>query len=106
MAEVEFVGLAEALRKSLQPHLEKLMSGATFAMDFSFPITKVDAASRMVEGCATSEALDAHGEVLSYAASKQAFADFAGNVREMHAPIAVGRTVAVKADDKNKQIIV
>ncbi|HEX8983360.1 MAG TPA: hypothetical protein VF792_11350 [Ktedonobacterales bacterium] len=48
------------------------------------PITRVDAERREIELCATSEALDAHGTIFDYTASKDAFTRWEGNVREMH----------------------
>jgi hypothetical protein len=104
--DLEFVGLAEMLQKSLQPHLEKLMSGATFAMDFSFPISKVDEEKREVTGIATDESIDSHNEILDYGASKAAFATWQKNIREMHTPSAVGRAVSVVADDAAKSIAI
>jgi hypothetical protein len=70
------------------------------------PITRVDAERREIELCATSEALDAHGTIFDYAASKDAFTRWLGNVREMHARRAVGRRVAVRCDDATRRIIV
>ena len=70
------------------------------------PITRVDAERREIELCATSEALDAHGTIFDYAASKDAFTRWLGNVREMHARRAVGRRVAVRCDDVARRIIV
>jgi len=70
------------------------------------PITRVDAERREIELCATSETLDAHGTIFDYAASKDAFTRWLGNVREMHARRAVGRRVAVRCDDAARRIIV
>lgn len=70
------------------------------------PITRVDTERREIELCATSEALDAHGTIFDYAASKDAFTRWLGNVREMHARRAVGRRVAVRCDDAARRIIV
>ncbi|MFI5277544.1 MAG: hypothetical protein ACHQ1E_09770, partial [Ktedonobacterales bacterium] len=70
------------------------------------PITRVDAERREIELCATSEALDAHGTRVDYAASKDAFTRWLGNVREMHARRAVGRRVALRCDDTTRRIIV
>lgn len=103
---VELVGLAEILRKNLEPHLAALMSGASFAMDFSFPISKVDPQSRTVEGVATDESIDSHGEILDYAGSKAAFAAWEKNIREMHQPIACGRAVSIQCDDAAKSIAI
>jgi hypothetical protein len=103
---VEYLGLAEALRKAMEPHLAALSDGSAFGMDFSFPISTVDAASRTVEGVATDESIDSHGEILDYAASKAAFAAWEKNIREMHSNLAVGRAVSVVADDRAKSITV
>ncbi|MDE3231232.1 MAG: hypothetical protein KGO05_15240 [Chloroflexota bacterium] len=70
------------------------------------PITRVDAERREIELCATSEALDAHGTIFDYAASKAAFARWLGNVREMHERRAVGRRVAVRCDDEARRVFV
>jgi phage head maturation protease len=70
------------------------------------PITRVDAERREIELCATSETLDAHGTIFDYAASKEAFTRWLGNVREMHERRAVGRRVAVRCDDAARRIIV
>lgn len=68
------------------------------------PITRIDAATREIEVTATSEALDAFGTVFDYVASKEAFQRWLGNVREMHANVAVGKRVAVICDDAARQI--
>jgi hypothetical protein len=68
------------------------------------PITRIDAAAREIEVTATSEALDAYGTVFDYAASKDAFQRWMGNVREMHANVAVGKRMAVICDDAARQI--
>jgi hypothetical protein len=70
------------------------------------PITRVDAERREIELCATSEALDAHGTIFDYAASKDAFTRWLGNVREMHERRAVGRRVAVRCDDDARRVYV
>ncbi len=70
------------------------------------PIVRVDTARREIELCATSEAVDAHGTVFAYAASRDAFARWAGNVREMHERKAVGRRVAVRCDDDARKVYV
>ena len=68
------------------------------------PITRIDAARREIEVTATSEAVDAYGTVFDYAASKDAFARWLGNVREMHESLAVGRRVGVDYDDAGRQV--
>lgn len=55
------------------------------------PIVRVDASRREIELCATSEAVDSHGTIFDYDASKEAFTRWVGNVREMHQRQAVGR---------------
>lgn len=70
------------------------------------PIVRVDPDRREIELCATSEAVDAHGTVFAYAASRDAFARWAGNVREMHERKAVGRRVAVRCDDTARKVYV
>ena len=78
------------------------------ALRLSFPITKserLDDGRMMIEGVATSEALDSDGEVIDYDAAKAAFATWAGNIREQHdAKKAVGRAVDVVADDDARSI--
>lgn len=79
--------------------------------DFSFyvPFTRVspDDERREIVGIATKEVLDSHGTIISYEASKKAFARWAGNIREQHDPKkAVGKAIEWNADDDNKQIIV
>lgn len=68
------------------------------------PIVRVDAARREIELCATSEALDAHGTIFDYEASKDAFTRWIGNVREMHERRAVGQRVEVRCDDVTRRV--
>ena len=68
------------------------------------PITRIDAGTREIEVTATSEAVDAYGTIFDYAASKAAFAQWLGNVREMHESVAVGRRVGVEYDDDARQV--
>lgn len=83
------------------------------------PITKVeklDDGSVLVEGVATSEALDTDGEVVGYEASKAAFGRWTsmfkrmtggkslGNIREMHGPVAAGKAIAWHPSDDDKSI--
>ena len=70
------------------------------------PIVRVDAAQREIELCATSEAVDSHGTVFDYEASKEAFTRWIGNVREMHERRAVGTRVAVRCDDDTRKVFV
>lgn len=70
----------------------------------TIPITKVDEEQRMVYGYATVEEIDAHGEIITYEASKKAFSNWIGNIREMHQDIAVGKAIEVEFDDDAKGI--
>lgn len=68
---------------------------------------KMDDGRLMIEGIATSEALDGDNEIIDYASAKAAFAAWPGNIREQHDPKkAVGRALEVIADDATKQITV
>ena len=69
-------------------------------------IIRVDDTRREIELCATSEAIDSHGTVFGYEASKDAFTRWAGNVREMHERKAVGRRIAVRFQDTERRIYV
>jgi hypothetical protein len=69
-------------------------------------VSRVEAARRELELCATSEALDQHGTIFDYAASKDAFTRWMGNVREMHERVAVGRRMAVRFEDESRRIFV
>ena len=97
---------AAAVTAATEPGAE---SGATDRMASRVgyaPIVRVDAARREIELCATSEALDAHGTIFDYDASKEAFTRWLGNVREMHERRAVGQRVAVRCDDETRRIYV
>lgn len=63
------------------------------ALRLSVPIAKVDTENRVVSGFATLDNVDQHGDVVTAEASAKAFARFRGNLREMHAPIAVGKVL-------------
>jgi len=86
---------------------------------FFVPFTKVEEnadGSVYVEGIATGEVLDFHGEVVSYEASKKAFEEWSawaekvsggeslGNIRVMHQPIVAGKAVKWWADDATRSI--
>nr|MBF6592682.1 hypothetical protein [Ktedonobacterales bacterium] len=68
------------------------------------PITRIDTARREIEVTATSEALDAYGTIFAYEASRDAFARWLGNVREMHDAVAVGKRVAVAYDPDRRAV--
>ena len=85
-------------------------------MKLFIPITKIDAAQRLVYGVVTAEAPDVSGEVCDYASTKplyqkwsQRFADATdgksfGNLRAMHANVAAGKLVEIAFNDEAKRI--
>ncbi len=73
-------------------------------LHITIPITKVDEDQRMVYGYATVEELDSHGEIITYEASKKAFPDWIGNIREMHQDVAVGKALDIEFDDEAKGV--
>ena len=82
----------------------------------AIPITKVDAAARLVYGLATAEVPDRAGEVCDYASTKPFYekwsADIAatsggksfGNLRAMHGQVAAGKVTALAFNDEARQI--
>ncbi len=85
-------------------------------MNLFIPITKIDAAKRLVYGVVTAEAPDAMGEVCDYATTKpfyqkwsQKFAQTTegksvGNLRAMHSNVAAGKLVDIAFNDAQKRI--
>ena len=83
-------------------------------MNIFIPITKVDAARRLVYGVVTAETPDIAGEVCDYASTKplyqkwsQKFADATdgksfGNLRAMHSNIAAGKLVDIAFNDEQQ----
>jgi HK97 family phage prohead protease len=69
-------------------------------------IQKVDAERRMVFGYASTEAVDAHGEIVLKSAIEAALDDYLefANLREMHQLSAVGTTEEASVDDKGLYI--
>jgi transcriptional regulator of acetoin/glycerol metabolism len=63
------------------------------------PIEKIDKEKRLVYGFATTEKSDQSDEIVDYIASKKAFAEWPGNIREMHQTKAVGTAVEIIPDD-------
>lgn len=70
-------------------------------------IEKIDEEQRIVEGYATTEALDAQGEIVSKDAITNALPDYMkfGNIREMHQAKAAGVVQATQIDEKGLRII-
>ena len=80
------------------------------------PITKVDAAKRLVFGLATAEVADRAGEICDYASTKPMYEKWSeaiatssggkslGNLRAMHGAVAAGKVTALAFNDAAKQI--
>lgn len=64
---------------------------SNFTLDF--PISFVKKEERIVVGIATADNIDKTGDVVDFEASIEAFKNWAGNIREMHSPIAVGKAI-------------
>jgi len=63
--------------------------------NLSFPIDMIKKEERIVSGIATADNIDKAGDIVDFGASIEAFGGWGGNIREMHAPIAVGKAVKV-----------
>ena len=61
--------------------------------NLSFPIDMIKREERIVSGIATADNIDKSGDIVEFSASLEAFKNWGGNIREMHAPIAVGKSV-------------
>jgi hypothetical protein len=80
------------------------------------PMTKVNVEKREVWGWASLEEPDGASEIMDYASSKPFFQDWSnnaqkrsggrsyGNVRAMHQPIAAGKLIDFRTDDKNRGV--
>jgi hypothetical protein len=80
------------------------------------PITKIDAAKRLVYGVVTAETPDISGEVCDYASTKPLYQQWSqkfsaatdgrslGNLRAMHAGVAAGKLVDIAFNDEAKRI--
>jgi len=68
------------------------------------PFTKADSDERIVEGYASTEAVDSQGEVVKLEALEKALPDYMkfANLREMHQWSAVGKTLQAKIDHKKR----
>lgn len=85
-------------------------------MQLFVPITKVDAARRLVYGTIAEEVPDKSGEVFDYDSSKPYFEQWSseiarasegksvGNLRAMHGAIAAGKLSRLSFDDEGKRI--
>ncbi len=87
-------------------------------MDFSIfvPLAKADEAKRLISGLLTEEMPDRANEICDYVSSKPFFQKWSrevseasggkslGNVRVMHAKLAVGKLTQIDFDDEGKKI--
>ena len=64
--------------------------------NLSFPIDMIKKEERIVSGIATADNVDKSGDIVDFTASVEAFKNWGGNIREMHAPVAVGKAVSYK----------
>lgn len=60
------------------------------------PFVKVNSTNRTVSGFATLDNVDNAGDLLDASASKEAFAKWIGNIREMHEKKAVGKAISIE----------
>lgn len=76
------------------------------SLTFFAPIEKTDKKLRMVYGYASTEAVDSQNEVVKKEALSNAIDDYMkwANIREMHQPIAVGKTKKAQLDNKGLYI--
>jgi predicted house-cleaning noncanonical NTP pyrophosphatase (MazG superfamily) len=75
--------------------------------NLSFPIDMIKKEERIVSGIATADNIDKSGDIVEFSASLEAFKNWGGNIREMHAPVAVGKAVGfepieITAEDGTK----
>jgi hypothetical protein len=85
-------------------------------MKVFIPITKIDAAKRLVYGVVTAEMPDVAGEVCDYASTKPLYQKWSsgfvsatagkslGNLRAMHGSVAAGKLVDIAFNDAAKRI--
>ena len=85
-------------------------------MNIFVPITKIDAAQRLVYGVVTAERPDVSGEVCDYASTKPHYQKWSrnfasatdgkslGNLRAMHSNVAAGKLVEIAFNDEQRRI--
>ena len=64
---------------------------------FGVPFSKIDIKDRTVEGFATLDNVDKAFDIVDFKASEEAFADWIGNIREMHGTKAVGKAIQIES---------
>jgi hypothetical protein len=67
-----------------------------FNLTFPIDMALIKKEQRIVVGIATADNIDKSGDVVTFEASEEAFKNWEGNIREMHAPIAVGKAISYK----------
>jgi hypothetical protein len=77
---------------------KKYWQNSGSSLSLAFPIAKVNKEKRTVSGFASLDNVDRHGDIVTAEASKKAFENFRGNIREMHGPSAVGKMIDFKED--------
>lgn len=92
------------------------IASTTKPLSLFVPITKIDAAKRLVYGVVTAEAPDALGEVCDYASTKPHYQKWSqkfaaatdgrsfGNLRAMHGSIAAGKLIDIAFNDDARRI--
>lgn len=72
------------------------------------PINKFDEEQRMVYGIATCSKLDSQNEIVDWAATKEAVADYSNwrNIREMHKNSAVGTAPVLELRDPTQELYI
>ncbi len=63
----------------------------------NFPFQKINKEKRIVTGIATADNVDQEDDRIGFEGSVDAFAEWIGNIREMHHPKAVGKMVEYRA---------
>ena len=67
-----------------------------FNLVFPISMDLIKKEERIVVGIATADNIDKSGDIVTFEASQEAFSRWQGNIREMHAPIAVGKAISHK----------
>lgn len=91
--------MAWAVAQRIKGGIMKIdVRGDTLAI--GIPFEKIDAERRTVEGFATLDNIDSAGEIVDFEASREAFKNWIGNIREMHGPKAVGKALEFQEKEK------
>jgi len=96
----------DAAAKAAGVGAENRAVAASTPVAFYAPLTRIDAATREIEGVLSDEQIDSYGTIFDYDAMKRAVERWPGNIREQHdVKKAVGRRVAVRFDDAQRQVV-